>query len=166
MNKTQINKLFQNNFKNNVEIIIDTREQNYFHIENFFVRNKINFREEKLNTGDYSFIYNNKNYSDIFSVDRKRNIDELIGNFCEKRFYEELNRAKLFKYFSFVIEEGYLNWIYSGNYRSKMLKKSAIAIVESWQARGIRFEFIDGINFGKFFIWKIYYFLRNEMIEG
>lgn len=161
--KTQINKQLKN-FLYDTEIIIDSRERQIFHIVSYLVNNNFSFRIQKLDAGDYSFIYRGQDYSNKFSVDRKRNVDELVGNFCEKRFYNELERAKAYKYFSFAIEEGYLNWLYSGNYRSKMKKKSAIAILESWQARGIHFEFIDGIGFGKFIIWKIYYFLRNDLL--
>lgn len=166
MTKTQVNKLLQQNFKYNTEIIIDSREQNIYHIVSFFDRFNVSYRIQKIDVGDYSFIYNQQDYSNIFSVDRKRNVDELVGNFCEKRFYNELHKAKSYKYFSFVVEEGNINWIWAGNYRSRMRKKSAIALIESWKSRGIRFEFIDGINFGKYIIWKIYYFLRNELIGG
>lgn len=165
MTKYKVNKQL-NTFSQDIEMIIDSREQEFAYIlSDYFARNKIKSRIQKLQTGDNSFIYRGQDYRSLFSVDRKRNIDELISNFCEERFYKELDRAIKFKYFSFIIESGNLSLLYSGKYRSSMKKKSAIGIFESWTSRGIHFEFIDGLNYGNFLIWKIYYFLRNELLH-
>lgn len=165
MDKKQVNKQLEN-FKQDTVIIIDSREKKKDHITFFFDKNNIDYKIQKLDTGDYSFIYQGKDYSNIFSVDRKQNVDELIGNLCEKRFVNELNRALLIKQFSFVIEHGHLGDIFKGNYRSMMNKKSAVAMIETWKNRGIRFEFITGIEFGKYISTKIYYFLRNELLKN
>lgn len=165
MDKKQVNKQLEN-FKQDTVIIIDSREKKKDHITFFFDKNNIDYKIQKLDTGDYSFIYQGKDYSSIFSVDRKQNVDELIGNLCEKRFVNELNRALLIKQFSFVIEHGHLGDIFKGNYRSMMNKKSAVAMIETWKNRGIRFEFITGIGFGKYISTKIYYFLRNELLKN
>lgn len=164
MDKRQANKQLET-FKKDILIIIDSREKKKDHITFFFDKNNINYRIQKLDTGDYSFIYKNKDYTDTFSIDRKANVDELIGNLCEKRFVNELKRALEINYFSFIVETGSIADIFKGNYRSKMNKKSAIAMIETWKNRGIKFEFISGVGFGQYISTKIYYFLRNELLK-
>jgi ERCC4-type nuclease len=162
--KNKINKELET-FKKDTVIIIDSRERKKDHITFFFDHNNINYKVQKLDTGDYSFIYLDNDYSNIFSVDRKQHVDELIGNLSEKRFVNELYRALKLKQFSFVVEHGHLGDIYKGNYRSIMKAKSAIALIETWKSRGIRFEFINGVGFGQYISTKIYYYLRNDLIE-
>jgi hypothetical protein len=148
---------------NDITIQIDTREKGHWHIIEFLKNKNIKFIEKKLDTGDFSFFYNDFEFSNIFSIDRKKDINELIGNFKEKRFEREIERAKKLMYFSIGIEDGQLYDIYEGLYRSRMISKSAFArfIVFSNYAQ---FDFLQFIHFGDYLINKIYYFLYSYLI--
>jgi ERCC4-type nuclease len=165
MTKYKVNKQLES-FKNDLIVFVDTRERKCSHILSFFDKNNIKYSIQKLDTGDYSFKYLDYDYSNIFSIDRKQNIDELVGNLSEKRFLNELNRALNFNKFLFVVENGCLSDLYAGNYRSKINNKSVVAMIETWKVRGIDFEFISGVSFGKVLTTKIYYYVRNQLLKG
>lgn len=55
---------------------------------------------QKMDTGDYTLV----GYEDIFTVDRKGCISEFAKNLSEKRFENELERMKTFKYAAIILE--------------------------------------------------------------
>lgn len=71
-------------------IVVDTREQKNQFILEYFEKNNIEFKEEKLDVGDYQL---NENTS--FVIDRKANIEELIQNVIHDhaRLVREIKRA-------------------------------------------------------------------------
>lgn len=72
-------------------IIIDSREKKFSNVKRYFDRNKIKYKIEKLDVGDYMSDKNDK-----LVVDRKASLDEIASNLCTKdnnRFYRELHRA-------------------------------------------------------------------------
>lgn len=73
-------------------IICDTREQKNEHILDYFDRNGIEHRIQKLDTGDYML-----EGSPGLTIDRKRNLGELCGNLFSRdrgRFWREIRRAQ------------------------------------------------------------------------
>lgn len=73
-------------------ILVDSREKKWRNIEEYFQRNEIPYRVQKIDTGDYMLLGNNK-----VSIDRKRNLDECCVNLCSKdssRFWREVRRSK------------------------------------------------------------------------
>lgn len=72
-------------------ILIDTREKRIEHIERYFSQHGIEYRLQKLDTGDYM----NTDNPDVI-IDRKRNLDECAHNLNSadsSRFWRELRRA-------------------------------------------------------------------------
>ncbi len=86
-------------------ILIDTREKRIEHIERYFNQHGIEYRLEKLDTGDYQ---NTDNPNVI--IDRKRNLDECAQNLYSadsSRFWRELRRANEEKVkLIFLVEHG------------------------------------------------------------
>lgn len=73
-------------------IICDTREQRNEHVLDYFERNGIEFKIQKLDTGDYML-----EGSPGLTIDRKRNLGELCGNLFSRdrgRFWREIRRAQ------------------------------------------------------------------------
>lgn len=75
----------------NDTIIIDTREKEkaITKIKKYFDDNNINYISSKLYCGDYQLLSNGK-----IVVDRKQNLAEILSNITQKRFRDELIRAK------------------------------------------------------------------------
>ena len=69
--------------------IFDTREQKNQHIINYFKKNNIEYKIQKIDEGDYKFECN-----DTICVERKGNLNEIMANITQARFKRELERAK------------------------------------------------------------------------
>lgn len=87
-----------NNNYYNFTVIVDTREQQPWHFENFTVANR------KLDTGDYSI----EGFEDILCIERKKSISEFANNITENRFKDVVERLSKIKY-SFLLLEFDLN---------------------------------------------------------
>jgi len=72
-------------------IICDTREQKNEHILEWFIWHDVEYKVEKLDTGDYML-----EGSQGLTIDRKRNLGELCSNLFSGdrgRFWREIRRA-------------------------------------------------------------------------
>ena len=69
--------------------IFDTREQKNQHIINYFKKNNIEYKIQKIDEGDYKF-----EGKDTICVERKGNLNEIMANITQARFKRELERAK------------------------------------------------------------------------
>ena len=69
--------------------IFDTREQKNQHIINYFKKNNIEYKIQKIDEGDYKFEGN-----DTICIERKGNLNEIMANITQARFKRELERAK------------------------------------------------------------------------
>jgi len=78
----------------NFHIIIDTREQKAWEFPRHSTANI------KLDTGDYSLA----GFQDRLCIERKRSVSEIASNITEKRFVDELERMKEFKYKFMIFE--------------------------------------------------------------
>lgn len=96
----------------NLCVICDSREQEWSHIKDYFDNNKIKYRVEKLQQGDYSCcilsneetipigITRDKYFDKDIVIERKACIDEIAGNM------KEPDRTRLKKEFSYLKSRG------------------------------------------------------------
>ena len=125
-------------------VIVDSREQKWAHIEEALKATETPYIKSKLNYGDYTCTatapdFQTVSLADKYVIERKRSIDELVGNFTSgrARFDREFKRAMTDKAKVFLLIEDPALWrnIHNHNYRSKMPPKSLLATLCSWQAR-------------------------------
>lgn len=85
-----------------MNIIVDTREQKYNHVTDYFDSQGIKWYRSKLICGDYQ---NPLNPTVI--IDRKKDLQEVAGNVCQQheRFVRELELAKDLGYRMIVLIE-------------------------------------------------------------
>ena len=107
-----------------MKIKIDTREQRPYRFET-------PAQVGTLSCGDYSIV----GLENHVAIERKT-IDDLIGCLTtgRGRFERELHHGRALDYFALVIE-GSLSDLSNGNYRSKMLPKSAIQSLLAFSVR-------------------------------
>ena len=107
-----------------MKIITDSREQKPYQFET-------PAQVGALAVGDYSIV----GMESHVSIERKT-IDDLIGCLTtgRQRFERELHRGKALDYFALIIE-GSLSDLANGNYRSKMLPKSAVQSLLAFSVR-------------------------------
>ena len=67
----------------NSKILCDTREQKNDYILKAFEKNDVNYKKQKLDFGDYA-IESEDGFRPNLVIERKANLDELIGNIFEK----------------------------------------------------------------------------------
>ena len=165
----------QKEILNSLKILVDTREKKNNHITNYFNQKGIEFKNKKLNYGDYSFILPaNKELSierDIYfnnqiSIERKASLNELSNNFTHDRsqFENELIRSNNGK-ITLMIENvnGYEN-ILQHNYNTEYRPKSYIGTLHSFRHRyNIDVIFVDPKYSGNFIYYSFYYYLREAI---
>lgn len=148
-------------------IICDSREQVNEHVVGYLESKKIPCTTRKLETGDYSAMINDMTLERDVVVERKANIDEIAGNFTvnRQRFEDEFLRAKAEGIKVFLIIEN-CTWgdIFLHNYRSKLLPKSLIASLLSWQVRfNITLIFCNPNETGQIIYGILYYAAREAL---
>ena len=107
-----------------MKIVIDSREQLPYRFE---TASEVG----ALSVGDYSIA----GIEHLVAVERKT-LDDVIGSLTtgRSRFEKELHRGRALDYFALVIEAS-LSDLANGNYRSKMLPKSAIQSLMAFSVR-------------------------------
>ena len=70
-------------------LFCDTREQKNQHIINYFKKNNIEYKIQKIDEGDYKFEGN-----DTICIERKATLQEITSNIIQPRFKRELERSK------------------------------------------------------------------------
>lgn len=91
-------------------------------------------------------------YYDDLCIERKNSVSEIAGNFCEKddRFLKELNRMTNIKNVYLLIEDGSLQDILDGNYKSKLNELSLLRSILTVQKRsGFYLYFVQKESMGK-----------------
>ena len=125
-------------------VIVDSREQKWAHIEDALRATETPYKRHKLNYGDYTCTAvstENQTISldDKYVIERKANVDELVGNFTKgrERFDREFRRAMAdnAKVFLLIEEPDLWRVIRDHRYRSKLPPKSLLATLCSWQAK-------------------------------
>jgi ERCC4-type nuclease len=165
---TEIKKLMAEN----IEIIVDTREQQNQHILDYFNKRKIKYEVKKLDAGDYSIKLTARPEMGLardcyipVTIEKKNSIDELAGSFKDRvRFESEFIRAagsgtKIF----LLIEDaaGYEN-IIKHNYGSEYGPKALLGSLLAFESRyGFTTMFVDKKYSGN----RIFYTLRYNLYQ-
>jgi len=156
--------------KEDFTIIIDTREHLGVisrYILPYFKKNGIKFIFEKLDFGDYSFLYRGEAFKNKFAIERKMSLVELAGNFSNgrKRFEAEFQRAKdNGASIVLMVENGSLSGIIDKTYNTNFNNKAYYATILSWRQKfNIQVDFVLDKYAGLHIYYSCYYFLRNEV---
>ena len=177
--ETEVKKLLKENFM----ILYDTREQVNQHILDYFDKNKIPYKKQKIDEGDYTAIITKRPdmgiYRDLYfkvAVERKNSIDELASNLAEEtdtrdniRLERELERAKHKGIMMFLVieDKNGLDNIKNGRYRSQYSKTALMAKLTSIQIKYLNDTiFEDKKNTGCEIYRKLRYAVRYFLIEG
>jgi len=153
-----------------LQIIADSREQVNNHLTDYWDKKKVPYFTRKLDVGDYSCQIEDMTFEKDFSVERKRNLDEICGNLAadRDRFEREFLRAKATGTKVFLIVEN-ASWtdIYLHNYRSQLPPKSLMASLMSWQVRfNITIIFCEPENTPRLIHQILYYAAREQLLNG
>lgn len=150
-------------------IICDTREQDR-HVEEYLAKKNIPHATRKLDVGDYSCQLGELSFEREICVERKKNLDEICGNFTaeRERFEREFMRAKAYgTKVHLIIENATWSDIFLGNYRSKLPPKSLIASLLSWMVRfNISITFCKPDETARIIYGIFYYHARERLLYG
>lgn len=128
----------------NSKILCDTREQKNDHILKAFEKNDVNYKKQKLDFGDYA-IESDDGFRPNLVIERKANLDELIGNIFEKcdegiscnRIHKEIIRCISCETRMIILIED-PEWypkLLKGEFRSKANPKAVTGLVISLLAK-------------------------------
>lgn len=150
-------------------IICDTREQDR-HVEEYLKKQNIPKITRKLDTGDYSCQLGDVSFERDIVVERKRNLDEICGNFTveRERFEREFMRAKAYgTKVVLVVENATWSDIFLGNYRSKTSSKSLLGSILSWMVRfNITVTFCKPEETARIIYGIFYYYAKEALLYG
>lgn len=151
-------------------VICDTREQVNENITGYLDSKKIPHISRKLDVGDYSAMIGDMTLEYSMVIEKKNGLDEVAGNFTvdRQRFENEFMRAKAegLKVF-LLIENASWSDILLHNYRSKLLPKSLIASLLSWQVRfNVTIVFCKPSETGQIIYGILYYAAREALKKG
>ena len=150
-------------------IVCDTRERDT-HCEEYFRKNKIPCITRKIDTGDYSAQLGDLSMEREIVVERKRNLDEICGNFTveRERFEREFMRAKAYgTKVVLIVENATWSDIFLGNYRSKTSPKSLLGSLLSWMVRfNITVTFCKPEETARIIYGIFYYYAKEALLYG
>lgn len=162
----------QKKILSSLQVLIDTRERGNVHIIRYLQEKKVSFKEKKLDYGDYSFflpadpemgIMRDIYFNNHLAVERKADLDELAGNLTRERqrFEAELIRATGCSFF-LLVENGSIEQVLAGSYRSAYNPKSFMATLITFQHRyGMNLAFVESKNAGIYMLGLFHYYLRE-----
>lgn len=138
----ELNKILS---KENIVILVDSREKANKHILDVFDKESIQYRVTTLESGDYTFelkaipdldIPHNMDFRQDVMIERKNSLDEISGNFTKgrERFNDEFGRAWATKKY-LLIENGSYEKILDHDYRTEYNPSSFFASLLSFDAR-------------------------------
>ena len=161
-------------FAKSMVILVDSREKKNSHIIDYFKKQGISYKSEKLDYGDYSFmipavaagedIYFHK---DII-IERKASLEELSGNLAQKRqqFETEFLKAKSDNCKSYLMIEapgGYSD-IIGHKYRTEFTPTCFMASLKTWEHRfDTNIQFISPEYSGYYIVSTFQYFCREVL---
>lgn len=161
----------------NIVIVCDTNEQQNAHVLDWFKSKKKRFRQEKVNFGDYTAciesneetkklgVFKDWYFNNDVAIERKANIDELIGNFCEgERLNDEFFRSNKYKakMFLFIEDNEGRRKLAIADYRSKMTQSSALSRFKTLEARfDAHIQFMDKDMMGYEIFQTLKYHIRE-----
>ncbi len=157
-------------------IIIDSNEQVFEHISDWFTNKKIPFVIKNMDFADYSFylpanpelgIVRDLYFTDKITIERKASLEELSGNFTNDRLRIESEFIRHKGKMLLLIENAEYTDIIKHNYRTEYKPESFLATLHSFSERyDIPFTFMKGKKCsGQFIYYTFYYFLRNFLLH-
>ena len=158
-------------------VLTDTREQDNGHILTALDGLKVSHKAMALSFGDYSVmlpampeagISRDTYFDGEIIIERKRNLDELAGNFTtsRERFKDEMIRAGPAHKYLIVEQGGGYAAILNRQYHSRLSQKSFFASLLSFQARyGLNVIF-TGPDMTAEIIWGLLYYHVREFLKG
>jgi ERCC4-type nuclease len=159
-----------------IVIIVDSREQDASHVTKWFDEKKIPHTEQKIDSGDYSFmlpaapelgIVRDIYFTDKVSIERKGDLVELSGNFTNDRLRIESEFIRHKGKMILLIEDAEYSDIIKHNYRTEYKPESFLATLHSFSERyDIPFTFMkDKKCSGQYIYFTFYYWLRNFLLH-
>ena len=153
-----------------LEIIIDSKEKVYNHIESYLKKQKIPYKIRNLETGDYSAQIGDMTLENDVVIERKADLDEVCGNFTadRARFEREFIRAKANGIHVFwIIENATWTDVFLGNYRSSLSSKSLTGSILTWLARfPVTLIFCKPDETPRLIHGILHYYAREELKHG
>jgi len=152
----EINQLLKS-----MTIIIDSNEQVYNHISDWFDKKKVPYVIKKLG------ITRDTYFDKSISIERKRNLDEISSNFGDGRtqFENEFIRATGKIYL--LIENAVYEDIINKNYNTKITPQSFIGSLHAFADRyNFLINFMKDNKYSAQFIYYIFYYhLRGYLMN-
>ena len=136
-------------------VVIDTREKEILQILKAFEKHNIVYKKEKLNFGDYA-IENEDGFRPKLVIERKADLDELVGNIFEKcdegiscnRIHREIIRCISSETRMIILIED-LDWypkLLKGEFKSKANPRAVTGLIISLLAKYPYYLTIMGVN--------------------
>lgn len=170
--------------KYKITVVIDSREKTNDNIIKYLDKHEIPYIIKKLDFGDYSCLLEKEgvtyDLTKIFSIERKKNIAELIQNMCgadqnhRRRFEEEWQRVTEAKArMELLIEdEAWYRKVITGDYgngyhKSKASKKAIRASLSYFQQRyGFSIVGVDRSYSGAWIMDRLIWACKSFMIAN
>ncbi|MBP3931762.1 MAG: ERCC4 domain-containing protein [Peptostreptococcaceae bacterium] len=167
---------------NNLCVLVDTREQVWNNIEEYFKKSNIQYRREKLNQGDYSIcIMSNEEtkplginrdmyFDNEIVIERKASIDEVAGNMKEPdrtRLKKEFSylKSKGTKIHFFLQDENYDINLRKGAYRSEYNPKALFGSIKTFESEfGFIVRPVHESIIGSEIYYTLYYYVKNKLL--
>ncbi|MDE5823793.1 MAG: ERCC4 domain-containing protein [Lachnospiraceae bacterium] len=157
-------------------ILVDSREKKNSHILDYFAKQNIAYRLEKLEYGDYSFMIpaSAAGGTDIYFhrncvIERKASLEELSGNLAQKRQQFETEFLKAGndggKIYLMVEAPGGYSDIIGHKYRTEFTPAAYMASLKTFEHRfDANIQFISPEYAGYYIVSTFQYFAR-EMLK-
>lgn len=150
-------------------ILIDTREQDTARARRRIAQMQVPTKRQKLDFGDYSARCPSLDLRDKVVIERKMDLNELSGCFCQQRdrFVREFQRAADAGARTYLlIENASIDDVYRHAYKTQMSAESMAASIWAWCARyDCKLVFCSASNSGKV-IHDILYREMKERLMG
>jgi len=168
--KDEIEKLLSS-----LVVLVDKREKVNNHIIDYFEKRNIQYKIEKLKTGEYSaMLPKNDEYGivrDLYypiAIERKNSVDELVASITDRnRFENELIRAQKIHFILLVEEQDGYEKLIRGDYISKYNPKALLGSLKAFESR---YDFATVYQSqkvsGNFIFHHLYYYIREMLMEG
>lgn len=166
----------------NLCVVVDTREQVWNNIEEYFKKSNIQYRREKLSQGDYSIcilsndetkplgINRDMYFDNEIVVERKASIDEIAGNM------KEPDRTRLKKEFSYLKSRGVkIHFLLEDKdfdinlrqqkYRSQYNPKALYGSIKTFETEfGFIVRPVSKEIIGSEIYYTLYYYVKNQLL--
>lgn len=164
---------------NSMTILVDTREQPSAKAQKRYESFGCSYTRTKLNYGDYTYnftlpngslAYEGNDIKPLAVIERKMNLEELSGCFCQQRsrFKAEFERARENNASIYLVVEN-ATWekILNGRYKTKFDKKAYLASITAYMARyNIKPIFCQEELTGKLIKEILYRELKEQLERG